>query len=239
MDELLKNLKLAGIHHIINDNEIILEILEEKVNNTSEIDTAINELITHSDSSKQKKIIFQCPKTLLNHLTYTKEKMKMVGERVIFAKVFTQSLNNSLPIFEMWPLENLNSISFLSEVMDASFTEAQRFLSNMKTELPSQAEKMYTVLLHQNQPAGVVFPHLEPDTDHEGRIFWIGMHPNFLRKGLGQSLHLIGLHRLQSEFNAKSYLGATSVNNIAMRKIMLANGCVQNQSNVVSLEYCI
>lgn len=239
MDELLKNLKLAGIHHIKNDHEIILEILEDKVTNTSEIDIAMIKLINNLKLSKQKKIIFQCPKTLLTQLTYTKEKMKTVGERVIFTKVFKQPINDSLPNFQIWPLENSDSISFLSEVMNSSFTEAKRFLTNMKTELPSHADEMYTVLIVRNQPAGVVFPHIEPETNQQGRIFWIGMHPVFLRKGLGQSLHLIGLHRLQSEFKAKSYLGATSVNNFAMRKIMLANGCVQTHCNLVSLEYCL
>lgn len=239
MDELLMNLKNAGVHSLRNDDEIILEILADKVDNIVEMDTAINELIFHLSAANQKRIMLQCPKTVLNHLKYTKEKMKIVGERVIFTKDFTESINNMVPDYEVWPVNQTDSISFLSEVMGRSFTESARFLKNMKSELPSQADNMYTVFIHQNQPVGVVLPHIEPDTDHEGRIFWIGMHPRFLQKGLGKRLHLVGLHRLQYEFQAKSYFGATNVENVPMKKIMLANGCVQNKHNVISLEYCL
>jgi RimJ/RimL family protein N-acetyltransferase len=82
----------------------------------------------------------------------------------------------------------------------------------------------------------VVFPHLEPDKDREGRIFWIGIHPKFRGKGLGKYLHLIGLYRLRNDFNAKSYLGATEINNNPMKKIMKYNGCVENKHPVISLE---
>ena len=83
----------------------------------------------------------------------------------------------------------------------------------------------------------MVFPHLEPDKDNEGRIFWIGIQPKFRGKGLGKNLHQIGLYRLQNDFKAKSYLGATQINNNSMRKIMKYNGCVENKNTVISLEY--
>ncbi|WP_280768848.1 GNAT family N-acetyltransferase [Salipaludibacillus daqingensis] len=238
MDEIFKKLKSVGVHNIKNDNEIILEILEDKVTNTNDVDTIIKELITNSNNRKEKKIMFECPKTLLDKLSFTKEKMKIVGERVIFTKEFTKLNTNSVPNYEIWSIYNTYSISFLSEVMGRSFNETQSFLTSMKTELPSQINDMFTVLV-TNEPVGVVFPHIEPDMDKEGRIFWIGMHPKYLRKGLGQQLHLVGLYRLKNEFNAKSYLGATKVDNTPMRKIMIANGCIQNKNSVISLEYCI
>ncbi|WP_268626099.1 hypothetical protein [Paenibacillus alvei] len=72
----------------------------------------------------------------------------------------------------------------------------------------------------------------------EGRLFWIGIHPAYKGKGLGRGLHTIGLYRLQHDFQAKSYLGATEIENAPMRKIMETNGCVQ-QATVVSLKYSI
>lgn len=234
MEEILEKLKILGVHHIQNDCEILLEILEEQLSNTYEVD----ELILHLTNTKQKKIMLECPKTLLGKLKFTKEKMKVVGERVIFTKEFTEPVSSLLPEYEVWSIYNPDSISFLSEVMGRSFDETESFLMKMEAELPSQVKDMYTVMIVKNEPVGVVFPHIEPDTDQEGRIFWIGTHPRHLRKGLGQRLHLIGLYRLQNEFKAKSYLGATSVDNHPMRNIMIANGCVQNRNSFLSLEFC-
>ena len=45
--------------------------------------------------------------------------------------------------------------------MGRSFTETQRFLMSMKTELPFQANDMYTVFIVKNEPVGVVVPHIE------------------------------------------------------------------------------
>ena len=112
MDELLKSLKNVGVHNINNDYEIILEILEDKVNNINEVDTAINELIINLKCNKQKKIMLECPKYLLDNLKITKEKMKIVGERVIFTKEFKEPIKNLIPDYEVWSIDNSNSNLF-------------------------------------------------------------------------------------------------------------------------------
>ena len=128
------------------------------------------------------------------------------------------------------------SISFLAETMGKIVQEAQAFLITMKEELPAQADNMFTVYVVNGEPAGVVLPHIEPDTDREGRMFWVGMHPRYRGKGLGKSLHLTGLYRLQNEYNAKTYLGSTQIDNVPMRKIMAGNGCIE-QHTLISLNY--
>jgi len=157
----------------------------------------------------------------------------------LYKRSLQTPLNVSTPDYEVWSLSENNSISFLSEVMATSFSDAEKFLTSMRTELPSQVKDMFTVYLVNNEPVGVVFPHIEPNTDNEGRIFWIGIHPNFLGTGLGKNLHSIGLYRLKNEFKAMSYLGMTQVDNVPMRNIMASNGCVQSKNTVISLQYSI
>ncbi len=220
-----------------NDFDILLENFNDELNNSSEIDVLINGLISNITRSEHKKILLECPMTLLNNLSNTKEKMKIVGERVIFTKDFSERLAISVPPYEVWSITEPRAISFLSEVMGVDKTE--KFLMSMRSELPTQVNKMFTVYVIDNDPIGVVFPHIEPETDQEGRIFWIGIHPKFLGKGFGKDLHLIGLYRLHHEFKAKSYLGATKIENLSMRKIMSANGCHQHKNSVISLEYSL
>ncbi|MBS4192768.1 GNAT family N-acetyltransferase [Bacillus sp. FJAT-49705] len=237
MERLLEQLKKAGVPIMKNDFEILLEIFNDKLSNSSEIDAHINELISNITRSEHKKILFECPMTLLNNLSNMKEKMKIVGERVIFTKEFSDRFNISVPPYEVWSITEPRALSFLFEMMGVDKTE--KFLMSMGSELPTQVNKMFTVYLIDNEPIGVVFPHIEPETDQEGRIFWIGIYPKFLGKGFGKDLHLIGLYRLQHEFKAKSYLGATKIENLPMRKIMSANGCDQHKNSVISLEYSL
>lgn len=182
---------------------------------------------------------FKCPKALLDSLNCIRTKMKVVGERVIYKRSLTTPLDVTDLDYEVWSKSENNYISFLSEVMGKNFIDTERFLIGMRAELPSQVDKMYTVYIVNNEPVGVVFPHIEPHTDKEGRIYWLGIHPNFLGERLGKTLHLIGLHRLRNEFKAKSYQGMTEVDNIPMRKIMVSNRCMQNKSTVISLQYSI
>ncbi len=165
--------------------------------------------------------------------------MDIIGERVIYKRSFMSPLNVSTQDYEVWSFSDDNSILFLSEVMGTSVSDAETFLTGMNTELPSQVKEMFTVYIVNNEPVGVVFPHIEPNTANEGRIFWIGIHPKFLGTGLGKNLHSIGLYRLKNDFKAMSYLGMTQIDNMPMRNIMVSNGCIQNNNTVISLQYSI
>lgn len=239
MEKLLQQLNKFGVHYVISDSLIILELLENRDNQADEIDLLMNGLLTQSRNTRLEKVKFECPKSFLDRLIYTRDKMKIVGERMMYRSSFATPLDIAGLDYEVWSVFENNSISFLSEVMGKSFMDTEKFLIGMKMELPSQVEKMFTVYKVHNEPVGVVFPHIEPNTEQEGRIFWIGIHPYFLGKGLGKNLHLIGLYRLKQEFKAKSYLGITQVDNIQMRNIMLSNGCIQNKNSLISLEYLI
>ncbi|EWG11016.1 GNAT family N-acetyltransferase [Cytobacillus firmus] len=236
MDELIKELKAEGVHSIKGDSEIILEIFQEEQISPNKADYLINRLLT-LDESRIEKVKLQCSQGILDKLMLTRGKMKVIGERVIFKKSFAEYENEKVHPYEVWPLLNKSSIAFLSEVMNFSNEQTANFLKSIEAELPEQADKMFTVYTVNSEPAGAVFPHLEPDRDREGRMFWIGIHPDFKGKGYGKNLHLIGLHRLQYDFKAEKYLGATRADNAAMRKIMEANGCTQDSNSVISLVY--
>ncbi|MCL1700559.1 GNAT family N-acetyltransferase [Lysinibacillus sp. Bpr_S20] len=239
MDKLLQHLQRVGVHYLKSENVLMLEISENRLHLASEIDRLIHELLGELQSSRLEKVRFECPKILLDHLNCTRAKMDIIGERVIYKRSFMSPLNVSTQDYEVWSFSDDNSILFLSEVMGTSFSDAETFLTGMNTELPSQVKEMFTVYIVNNEPVGVVFPHIEPNTANEGRIFWIGIHPKFLGTGLGKNLHSIGLYRLKNDFKAMSYLGMTQIDNMPMRNIMVSNGCIQNNNTVISLQYSI
>lgn len=239
MDKLLEELQRVGVHYLKSDSVMMLEILENEFHLASEIDELMNELFDKLQSFKLKKVRLECPTRFLESLYGTKNRMEIIGERVVYKRSLLTPLNGSIEDYEVWSYCEKESILFLSEIMGTSFIDAEKFLTGMRTELPSQVKEMFTVYIVNNEPVGVVFPHIEPNTDNEGRIFWIGLHPKFLGTGLGKSLHAIGLYRLKHEFKATSYLGMTQVDNIPMRNIMVSNGCFQHENTVISLHYSI
>lgn len=237
MDNLLQHFRSVGVHYLKSDSVMMLEILEDRLDFAAEIDVLINELLDNLQSGLEK-VRFECPKVLLDSLNCTRTKMEIVDKRIAFKRSLLTPLTISELDYEIWSCSEKKSIFFLSEVMSTSVIDAEKFLTEMRTELPSQVNNMYTVYIVNGEPVGVVFPHIEPNTNNEGRMLWIGIHPNFMGTGLGKDLHLIGLYRLKNEFKAMSYLGMTGVDNIPMRNIMLSNGCIQSNS-VISLQYSI
>ncbi|WPK12701.1 GNAT family N-acetyltransferase [Lysinibacillus louembei] len=239
MDELLQQLLNIGVNYIKSDSGISLEILEYKPHQAAEIDLLINKLLDQLQAYDLNTVRLECPAVFFNHLAYTKGKMQIVGERVLYKSSFIAPLDVSEQDYALWSIFDSSSIAFLAAVMGKSFQDAEKFLMEMNAELPSQAQKMYTVYIVNQEPIGVVFPHIEPNTKQEGRLFWIGVHPNYLGQGLGKKLHAIGLYRLKNELKANSYMGITQIDNHPMRKIMVANGCIQYKYTLMSLCYSI
>lgn len=237
IETLLKELQSVGVHSIKNSDTVMLEILNTTQHNTTEIDRLIHELILCLPHNQISKMKLECPRNLLHHLKETKANMHIVVERVIFTKHLAVHQVSLLPQYEVWPPLAHESISLLSEIMQISLKDAKKFLIQMNEELPSQSEKMFTVYKRNNEPVGVVLPHIEPHTNNEGRMFWIGVHPRFQGKGMGRELHSIGLYRLKKDFQADTYLGITQIDNLPMKKIMLSNECIQYDHTLVSLDY--
>ncbi|MBM6617893.1 GNAT family N-acetyltransferase [Bacillus suaedaesalsae] len=233
MEEIIQQLKKLGVHVLCNHDDILVEIPNHELLKWQEADRCIHELLKNRD----RRVVLECSKTILDQLPTVQEKMTLIGERILFSKTLSQSHEKEVPSYEVWPPFDSKSISFLSEVMNVSNEKAKRFLENMKSELPTQVDNMYTVYMENDVPIGVVFPHIEPDTNQEGRMFWIGIHLEHQGKGYAKALHSIGLFRLQHDFHAKMYVGATKVENIPMQKVMITNGCVQQKHKIMTFEY--
>ncbi|MGP4072917.1 GNAT family N-acetyltransferase [Piscibacillus sp. B03] len=235
IQSILNQLKNFGVHSLISQEVIILEILED-INQLNQIDESIDQLIAGIKETEFKKVMLVCPRGYLNQLEFVGKHMEMKGERVIYKRSLETPLESEPLDYEIWSPTEERSISFLSELMGRSLTDTKKFLKSMMVELPSQYQKMFTVFKINSEPIGVVLPHLEPGRNQEGRLFWIGVHPKHRGKGYGHHLHLIGLERLREDFKAKTYLGATEIDNVPMRKTMQANGCVEDH-RVLTLEY--
>jgi RimJ/RimL family protein N-acetyltransferase len=75
-------------------------------------------------------------------------------------------------------------------------------------------------------PIGVVLPQAFADSDDQGSLFYVGVRPEFRRRGYGKILHAAGLAFLSSK-NIRNYMGSTDTRNEPMKAVFRANGCAQ------------
>lgn len=127
IQSILHQLKKLGVHSLISNEAIILEILED----VTQLDL-VNETIDHLNScikgTEFKKVLLVCPREYLNQLKLVGKQMGMKGERVIYQRSLETPLESAPLDYEIWSPTDENSISFLSEVMGRSVKVTKKFL---------------------------------------------------------------------------------------------------------------
>jgi hypothetical protein len=96
-------------------------------------------------------------------------------------------------------------------------------------ELVASAGKAFTpqgwfVAFVDREPAGVFLPQRYEDQPELGTIYYLGILPEYRKRGLGRKLHAEGLNFLR-EMGAKKYVGSTDKANHGMINIFEKNGC--------------
>ncbi|WP_430786698.1 GNAT family N-acetyltransferase [Virgibacillus flavescens] len=106
-------------------------------------------------------------------------------------------------------------------------------MRSVKKELGPSYEDSCIVAFENENPIGVVMPHIEPGTTDEGRLFFFGLLPAQRGKGKSKSLHRQALGLLKDYFNAAYYIGSTGYKNVPMLKTFESNGCTILEQNKV------
>ncbi len=94
----------------------------------------------------------------------------------------------------------------------------------LKEELGSSYGDHCLIGCWNGRPIGISIPHIEPGTAEEGRLFFLGLFPEYRGQGLGRYLHLQSLIHLK-RIGARNYIGMTDERNIPMQKLFIQNGC--------------
>jgi hypothetical protein len=126
------------------------------------------------------------------------------------------SINEFKRVWEESMKGSLNSPSSLT--MDEQ-------IRSVEVELGPDFKKSCMAAYENDQPIGVVMPHIEPGTSKEGRLFYFGLIPEERGKGKSIPLHQQALKVLKKVFKAEYYIGSTSRNNVPMLKTFEHNGC--------------
>ncbi|UOQ45168.1 GNAT family N-acetyltransferase [Halobacillus salinarum] len=107
----------------------------------------------------------------------------------------------------------------------AAYLNMDEQMESVKKELGEGYERTCQIAYEGEREIGVVMPHIEPDTQEEGRLFYFGLLPEFRGRGKSVPLYNQALTLLKAEFGAAYAIGATSLNNLPMRRVFQKNGC--------------
>nr|WP_255437749.1 GNAT family N-acetyltransferase [Thalassobacillus sp. CUG 92003] len=103
-------------------------------------------------------------------------------------------------------------------------SNAEQAFNSLQAELGECYLDSCYQIVARGQAIGVVLPHIEPGTEAEGRIFFLGLVPEARGKGFGQSAHKQALNLLKKAFRAETCIGVTDIDNQAMQRIFDQNG---------------
>jgi hypothetical protein len=100
----------------------------------------------------------------------------------------------------------------------ASTHSAEVQLQEVKTLLGDAWQSSCRIIYQGDHPIAMTIPHLEPDKNEEGRIYYIGSLPIVREQGVGQLVHAASLFMLQ-EMGAVVYKGSTHADNKCSRRM--------------------
>lgn len=106
----------------------------------------------------------------------------------------------------------------------ASSRSIENQLDDVKALLGEKYKDSCRIIYEENIPVAMTIPHLEPGSDGEGRIYYVGTLPAARGRGLGQVVHAASL-RMLKEMGAVVYEGSTHAENLTMQRVFQRNGC--------------
>ncbi|MBM7552262.1 GNAT family N-acetyltransferase [Thalassobacillus pellis] len=146
-----------------------------------------------------------------------------------------------------FPLDRRICLQSIDEIGETAFlslweqaagrSQAKRDYTSLKSELGKTYKRSCYGIILEDKGIGIALPHIEPGTEQEGRLFFIGLIPAFRGKGFGVEAHRHALYILKERFLAENYVGMTDEDNLPMKQIFYANHCIKTSDvNIFTYE---
>lgn len=105
----------------------------------------------------------------------------------------------------------------------------EQFVNTMLQEIGGQWKEHCLTAIIDEEPIGIVIPHIERGTLEEGKLMYFAVAPNMRNKGY-EAAFFTGAMFVLKEIGASYYIGETNVQNEWMKDVFEKNGCQQLSS---------
>ncbi|MFJ8117446.1 GNAT family N-acetyltransferase [Bacillus mycoides] len=104
-----------------------------------------------------------------------------------------------------------------------------QFVNTMLQEIGGKWKEHCLTASIDEEPIGIVIPHIERGTLEEGKLMYFAVAPNMRNKGY-EAAFFTGAMFVLKEIGASYYIGETNVQNEWMKDVFEKNGCQQLSS---------
>ncbi|MGE6589590.1 GNAT family N-acetyltransferase [Bacillus mycoides] len=143
-------------------------------------------------------------------------------------------------IYEVEDIESEIDFKLIEEIGEAAFyslwnevtgeqIDYDQFVNTMLQEIGGQWKEHCLTASIDEEPIGIVIPHIERGTLEEGKLMYFAVAPNMRNKGYEAAL-FTGAMFVLKEIGASYYIGETNVQNEWMKDVFEKNGCQQLSS---------
>ncbi|MBJ7994674.1 GNAT family N-acetyltransferase [Bacillus mycoides] len=143
-------------------------------------------------------------------------------------------------IYEVEDIESEIDFKLIEEIGEAAFyslwnevtgeqIDYDQFVNTMLQEIGGQWKEHCLTAIANEEPIGIVIPHIERGTLEEGKLMYFAVAPNMRNKGY-EAAFFTGAMFVLKEIGASYYIGETNVQNEWMKDVFEKNGCQQLSS---------
>ncbi|KXY34348.1 acetyltransferase [Bacillus cereus] len=143
-------------------------------------------------------------------------------------------------IYEVEDIESEIDFKLIEEIGEAAFyslwnevtgeqIDYDQFVNTMLQEIGGQWKEHCLTASIDEEPIGIVIPHIERGTLEEGKLMYFAVAPNMRNKGYEAAFFTRAMFVLK-EIGASYYIGETNVQNEWMKDVFEKNGCQQLSS---------
>lgn len=143
-------------------------------------------------------------------------------------------------IYEVEDIESEIDFKLIEEIGEAAFyslwnevtgeqIDYDQFVNTMLQEIGGQWKEHCLTASIDEEPIGIVIPHIERGTLEEGKLMYFAVAPNMRNTGY-EAAFFTGAMFVLKEIGASYYIGETNVQNEWMKDVFEKNGCQQLSS---------
>lgn len=143
-------------------------------------------------------------------------------------------------IYEVEDIESEIDFKLIEEIGEDAFyslwnevtgeqIDYDQFVNTMLQEIGGRWKEHCLTASIDEEPIGIVIPHIERGTLEEGKLMYFAVAPNMRNKGYEMAF-FTGAMFVLKEIGASYYIGETNVQNEWMKDVFEKNGCQQLSS---------
>ncbi|MGI8279444.1 GNAT family N-acetyltransferase [Bacillus mycoides] len=217
-----------------NASSIMIKENDAKVFTEEQLEEIMQYCVAEAEKDGIEELQFEISSKSPNYDVY-----KKCFETYSFEYI-TENMIVFKDIYEVEDIESEIDFKLIEEIGEAAFyslwnevtgeqIDYDQFVNTMLQEIGGQWKEHCLTASIDEEPIGIVIPHIERGTLEEGKLMYFAVAPNMRNKGY-EAAFFTGAMFVLKEIGASYYIGETNVQNEWMKDVFEKNGCQQLSS---------